>query len=232
MLSYFVENNVSFDGLASIGLAHVCEKPSSLVCRQIIGGPFGFGYSLGSTETINESRIGYFQNRQEIQNFGKFAIARDTEQTFNPDCLRRSNSIQSHPWQDWAGNTWQIPIARRWVDSLGQPVIQCALPRYLSINNDGNWVHGGVLPKHEKLWTLATKFFDDSIEAASTATGDTYSVPLPKLDDVCDVVFGTNYRVSKYEIAFLKTLLEYSSFEIMKLVTDDIGFEQLQKKTG
>lgn len=231
MLSYFVQKDVSFGDLASIGLAHICEKPSALVCRQVIGGPFGFGYALGSTETIGEPRIGYYPDRQQIQNFGNFAIARDTESVFNPECLRRSSSIQSHPWQDWSGNTWQIPIARRWVDGSGNPVVQCALPRFLSVNETGDWVYGGVLPKHEKLWSLANKFVDDSLEAMESATGETFLIPMPNLDDVCDVVFGANYRVSKFEIAFLKTLIDSSCFEIMKLVKDDPGFEQIQKKT-
>lgn len=231
MLSYFVANHTSFADLPSLGLAHICDKPNSLVCRQIIGGPFGFGYALGSTESIDERKIGYYQDRQEIRNFGKFAIARETALVFSPTSLRRSNAIQSHSWQDWADNTWDIPIARRWVDGSGNLAVQCALPRFLELNEDGNWIHGAVIPKHGKLWALANKFVDDSLLAMESATGDTYMIPMPSLDDVCDIVFGTNYRVSKFEIAFLKTLMESSCYEVMKLVKDDPGFEQLQKKT-
>jgi hypothetical protein len=230
VLSYFVPKYVSFSDLASIGLAHICDDPNRLVCRQVFGAPFDF--ALGSTETISEMRIGYFPNAQEIQSFGKFAIARDTSVTFQPESLRRSNSIQSHPWQDWSGNTWQIPIARRWVDGSGNPAVQCALPRFLSINDTGDWVYGGVLPKHEKLWVFVNKFIDDADKASEgVPEGEPYFIPMPSLDDVCDVVFGANYRVSKFEIAFLKTLMDSSCFEIMKLAKDDPGFEKLQKKT-
>lgn len=230
MLSYFVDKFVSFGDLASVGLSHICDNPSSLVCRQVFGGPLAF--ALGSTETISEMRIGYFPNAQEIQIFGKFAIARDTSVAFNPESLRRLNSIQSHPWQDWSGNTWQIPIARRWVDGSGNPVVQCALPRFLSINDSGDWVYGGVLPKHEKLWAFVNQFLDDITAACEgVEPGASYNIPMPSLNDICDLVFGTNYRVSKFEIAFLKTLMDSSCFEIMKLVKDDPGFEQLQKKT-
>ncbi len=231
MISYFVEKAILFKDLASIGLAHICEKPSAFVCRQIIGGPFNHNFAIGSTETIGEPRIGYFRDRQEIQNFGKFAIARDTEATFDPACLLKSTAIQSHPWQDWAGNTWQIPIARRWLDGSGQLVVQCALPRYLEMNESGQWVYGGVLPRHAKLWELATKFEEDILEAIQHAVDGKYTVPVPSLDDVCDIVFGTNYRVSKYELSFLKTLLDSSCYDVMKLVKDDPGFDQLQKKT-
>lgn len=231
MLSYFVRDSIEFKDLASLGLSHICEDSSKFVKRQVISGFADYQWAIGSTETINESRVGYYPGRQEIQDFGSFAIARDTEQTFTPDCLLRSSAVDSHPWQDWSGNTWQIPIARRWTDGTNGLAIGCALPRFLSINKTGEWVYGGVVTKHEKLWKLANKYFTDSMEAIEKADGGSYFVPLPDLNDVCDIVFGTNYRVSKYEIAFLKTFVDSSSFQIMKLVVDDPGFEQLQKKT-
>jgi hypothetical protein len=231
MLSYFVRDSIEFNDLASLGLAHICEDSSKFVKRQIISGFESYHWAIGSTETISEARIGYYPGRQEIQDFGSFAIARDTESKFDPACLLRSSAVDSHPWQDWNGNTWKIPIARRWVDGMGGLAVDCALPRFLSIDQSGDWVYGGVVSKYEKLWKLANKYFSDSMEAIKKAHGDTYTVPLPSLDDICDVVFGANYRVSKYEIAFLKVFLVSSNHQIMKLVADDPGFEELQKKT-
>lgn len=232
MLLYFVKDDVDFNGLGAIGLGHICDKPSSFSKRQVLGGPFGCNWAIGSTETIAEPRIGYFPNRQELKDFGKFVIARDTETTFCPDALLRANAVGSHPWQDWAGNTWQIPIAQRWIDGDGNPMLMNALPRFLSIGDSGEWEFGGVLPRHEKLWNLAAKFYSDRIEASLEATGDTFTVPIPPIDEVCEVVFGANYRVGRYELSFLKTLLPSSVYEIMKLVIDEPGFIALQKKTA
>lgn len=232
MLSYFVEKSISFVDLASIGLAHICDDPNAFVCQQVINGPHGMSYAVGSTETIGGPRIGNYPARQEVKHFGKFAIARDTEAAINPECLRRSNSIKSHPWQDWSGNTWQIPIAQRWIDGNGNPMTITALPRYISIGDSGEWEFGGVLPKHEKLWELANRFYSERLKASEEAEiGTTFSVPIPSIDDVCDVVFGANYRVSRYELSFLKTLLPESIYEVMKLVIDEPGFMAIQKKT-
>lgn len=232
MICYFVRESIDFKNLDSVGLGHICETPSAFVKRQLVSGPFGYGWSIGSTETIGEPRIGYYPARQRVQDFGKFAIALDTESEFKPDCLLRKNAISSHPWQDWSGNTWQIPIAQRWIDTQGNPNLVNNLPQFLSVNEHGDWVYGGVLPRHEKLWKLAMDFHSERVRAIEEATGDTVRFSLPGLDDIANVVFAANYRVGKYELGFLKVLLESSNYEIMKLVTDEPGFAELQKKTA
>jgi len=232
MLCYFVRESIEFKTLDSVGLGHICETPGSFVKRQLVNGPFGTNWAIGSTETIGESRIANYPTRQRVQDFGKFAIALDTESEFNTDCLfRKKNAISSHPWQDWSGNTWQIPIAQRWVDSQGNPALTNNLPQFLSVNENGDWVYGGVLPRHENLWKLAMDFHSERLRASEESTGDTISIRLPSLDDIANVVFGANYRVSKYELGFLKVLMASSNYEIMKLVTDEPGFAELQKKT-
>lgn len=231
MICYFVPAAVSFSDLARYNLSHICDAPDDLVCRQLVSGPFGYQFAVGSKQTLPEARIGYFPEKQEITNFGSFAIARDNQSEFSPASLLRPDAVPFHPWLDWSNREWRIPIARRWVDYNGSPIVKCALPQYLSINEAGSWVYGGVLPRHQKLWDLANKFQSDAAEAYQSATSDSYFIPMPSLDDVCDVVFGANYRVSKYEIAFLKVLCDNSAYSIMRLVVDDPGFELLQKKT-
>jgi hypothetical protein len=231
MLQYFVRDSIEFADLSSIGLAHICEDASKFVKRQVLSCIGDYRFAIGSTETISEPRIGYFPTRQEVQDFGTFAIARDTEAKFDPACLLRSTSISSHPWKDWQGNTWQIPIARRWVDGSGGPQFACELPRYLTIESN-TWVYGNVLPKYKSLWDLASKFFDGIVDSErSVAPGENYKIAVPSIDDVCNFVFGSNYRVSQYEMAFLKSLTIDSVFTICNLVIDQPGLESIQKKT-
>lgn len=232
MLVYFVPENIQFENLASIGLSHICDRPQDFLRRQLISGPHGFQWVIGSKESIPETSIGYFPGRQETQSFTKFAIGRFTDSPFNPESLLRKTAVSGHEWTDWAGNKWTIPVARRWVDSDGKLTVQNSLPQFLSINDQEEWVFGGVLPRYAALWRIATEFFAASITAESEAeTGQTYTVSLPDLDDICGIVFGANYRVSKYEMAFLKSLTAADLIAIMRLVIDEPGFEQLQKKT-
>lgn len=232
MLVYFVPDHIQFENLGSIGLAHICEKPQDFLRRQLINGPHGFSWVIGSKESIPENSIGYFPGRQETQTFGKFAIGRFTDSPFNPESLRRKTAVSGHEWTDWAGNKWTIPVARRWVDSDGKLAVSNPLPQFLALNDQDEWVFGGVLPRYAELWRIATEFFDESIKnEAEAEPGSTYKIWLPDLDDICSIVFGANYRVTKYEMAFLKSLTAADLLPIMRLVIDEPGFEQLQKKT-
>jgi hypothetical protein len=233
MLLYFVPESTQIEDLESLGLRHIYEDPSNLVRVPIFGGPHGFGCVFGSKESLPESRIGYCPAQQEIQNFGRLAIGKYKDSKFDPESLLRSSPLSFHTWKDVNGMTWKIPIARKWTERGGNMACSCSLPQYLSISETGEWVYGGVLERYSQLWDVASQYYSSRSEAIRVANpGETYTFNVPDFDDICSAVFGANYRVGKYELAFLKALVPDSFSQVLSLVVDDPGFEELsQKKT-
>jgi len=233
MLVYFVPESTQAKDLDALGLRHIYEDPSKLVRVPIFGGPFGMGCVFGSTESISEPQIGYFSDRQTVHNFGKFAIGIGKDASYEPESFARSSPLDSHSWKDANGNQWRIPIARRWNDRAGSLVPECNLPRFLTIDESGEWKYGGVLDRYSHLWGVAATFFANRAEALEKATpGNSYTFEIPDFDEVCSAVFGSNYRVSRYELALFKALTPQSFSEVLSLAVDDPGYEALtQKKT-
>lgn len=233
MLLYLTPENTQAKDLDSLGLGHIYDDPSNLVRVPVFNGLFGYGCVFGSRESLPEPEIILALDRQEWTNYGKFAIGKYKGRDYDPASLARPTQIDSHPWKDINGKTWQIPIARRWFDHGGQYVTRCELPRFLSIDESGQWQHGGVLEKYESLWDLACTFHDNRAEAMAKAEpGQSVSFAMPDFDGICSAVFGANYRVSRYELAFLRCLSPRSFGEVLSLVVDDPGFDAItQKKT-
>jgi hypothetical protein len=232
MLLYFVPSQTAVSPpLNTIGLAHIVDQPGDLMTRQVTTGPMGVpGVVIASKHSISESELGYFVDRQEWKTFGKFAIGKQKDAPIKPESLRRPSAIDGHIWTDWAGNKWEIPIARRWVDGSNGPIANCNLPRSLGLDENGKWVYDEVLPHLKKLWSMATDFFESCVN--SEPIGDNQvSIKLPELDDICSVVFGANYRVTKFEMSFLQVLTQESLVAVLDLLIDMPGLNQLQKKT-
>lgn len=233
MLLYLTPESVQAKDLDSLGLRHIYDDPSNLVRVPIFGGPFGFGCIWGSRESIPEPKIVFKPDLQEFTNFGKFALGWYKGTDYEPEHLARPNPISHHPWQDANGKTWRIPIARRWQDNSGSPEIDCNLPRYLTVNESGQWVYGGILQRYAQLWDIAAEYHERRTAAMMQADeGGKFAFQMPGFDEICSAVWGTNYRVSRYELSFLKAITPSSFGEVLSLVVDDPGFDAIsQKKT-
>lgn len=221
--------------LEELGLSHIADSPTDIIVRDIINGPGASIQAIASRHSLRiDSQLGYFPDRQEVCEFDRFTIAKIKDES-SPALLERKETIESHSWTDWRGQSWKIPIAKRWKEEDGLPRYRCALDRSLKVDRSGEWVLGDVLPKYKALWELATDFFDRLLnvqKVAETEQSSSYMVPSVELDDLCSIVFGANYRVSKYEIGMLEILRQRDQFDIMNLVIDLPGLTQLQKKTA
>lgn len=242
MFIYFLQNKLDRSSLTAttkhleeLGLSHIAESPSDIIVRDIINGPGASIQAIANKHSIpNDSHLGYFADRQDVFEFENFAIGM-IKGDWGPSAIERTDAIDSHPWQDWKGRSWKIPIAKRWESEDGQCQFRCALDRTLKVDRSGEWVFGDVLPKHRALWDLATDFFDRLAKAQKIAQDDqstSYLMPSVELSDLCSIVFGANYRVSKYEMGAMEILRAKDQFEIMNLVIDMPGFALLQKKTA
>lgn len=236
MFLYFVPGVLAMSPpkLIDVGLSHIIDRQRDLVSREAVRGPNGGGGCVfASSKAVIENRVGYFPEKQTWKNFGKFWIGHFNEPT-DISRLERDELQGYHTWKDWQENAWKIPIARRWESVNGVTAPVCALPNYLELNERGEWVFGGILPHLSKLWDFAIEFQDKRMKALDEAmekNQPTYRMELPGLDEIIEIVFAINYRVSKFEISLLKILQTSSGAEIMRLVVDDPGIEELQKKT-
>lgn len=241
MFIYFLKNKLDRSSpaattkqLEELGLSHIAESTSDIIVRDVINGPGASIQAIANKNSIpSDSHLGYFADRQDVFEFENFAIGM-IKGDWGPSAIERTDAIDSHPWQDWKGRSWKIPIAKRWESEDGQCRFRCALDRTLKVDRSGEWIFGDVLPKHRSLWSLATDFFDRLAQAQKVAENEqstSYLMPSVELSDLCSIVFGTNYRVSKYEMGAMEVLRARDQFEIMNLVIDMPGFALLQKKT-
>src|SRR5574343_294678 len=235
MLLYFTSEEIkNAEHLKQIGLGHIFETTTDLVRVPIFGGPQGFGVVWGSSLSLPESKIGYFPAKQQIHFFGRFGIGQYKGEAFRPESLLRPSAVSHHSWKDHLNREWRIPIARRWVEKDGGGLSwACELPQMIGVDEDGRWRKKGVISKYQELWTLANEYYSaraEAIEAASDDQANTYTFKLPDIDRLFDGVFGVNYRVSKYELTVLDVLTTSTAVEIAKLIVDDPGWDELQKK--
>jgi len=237
MFLYFIPGLVSVNAakLVDVGLSHIVDQPQDLVAREAIRGPNGGGGCVfTSSRSVAENRVGHYPDKQTWQKFDKFWIGKFNDEPTEIKRLERAELQRHHTWKDWQGNAWKIPIARKWQSFDGRLVPACVLPNYLQLNEQGEWVFGGILPHLARLWDFAVEFQDKRMKAADIAiekNQSTYEFELPGLNEVIETVIAINYRVSKFEISLLKVLQVDSAGEIMRLVVDDPGLEELQKKT-
>jgi hypothetical protein len=202
-----------------------------------LGGVFeseGFGKGTttkgpdgGSGLVVSYSnRTGHYKDTQVWQEIHgtKCWIGYDKNDPPTPDDLARDGvTIDGYFVELGDGNKWVVPVARH---ASGDP----NLPRpYKCI--DGKWAHGDVVPKYQKLWEVAEKFW----EVAKQQFGedeDSITVPLELNQEIefALIALSTNYRIDRTEASILQLLNKESVSGILGAVIDWPNVQRLLKK--
>lgn len=250
-LLYFFpgRDSIDLDGIAAEGLGYAFGKRAELSTRNVGDGPGGVGgvVACDGTRVPTECR-GYYPDRQKwVAVPGKrdadkaasrpFVGCFTNEHAPKPADLLRTDAIAGDAVELADGNEWTAPIARGFSSADDELIPQSKLATALTINDDGDWIESDVVPKHQRLWTIAEKFWDawvqfcNSLESSGGTTGE-LAIPETELRDDALRVLATNYHVGKAEARLLGLFDVDTAVEILLALVDWSTVKKwMEKKT-
>lgn len=124
-----------------------------------------------------------------------------------PAELARPNTLAGYTCKLLDGHTWVVPLVRQYEE--GQ--YDCALPRLLDFDDDGNPTPGQVIKQYRHLWELTAPIVDDLL--ATYGLGPEPDPPLTQAQktNVAVELLQTNYRVSLPELVLLEAIPDDST---------------------
>lgn len=226
-LLYFLagsRNSIDPDDLHRLGLGHIAQAGVHSVKISGRGGVDGReGILFAAADRLPVDRLAY---RPEAQTWAKVPDA-----LWRPDLRPPTSDLSCGYWSDdrpcpadllrpkaldghWTelgdGAAWLAPLARGRVPQEDSLPWFNALPRATSLDEDGSWIAGQVLPKYARLWAIAQEWWDVKFGAASAAAlearaGDPVQIrfDFAGLNDAAAECLAANYRLGKAEIALL-----------------------------
>jgi len=234
-LLYFVEHCKSVKRpaeLAELGLDYAFA-PGLPVCRP--NESTGPGETHGVCLGRSADRIGYYADQQT---WLRLPPLRDADGQPKSDAPARwvgfwndarptpaellvEEPLRGHAVRCRDGQHWIAPIALCCdADSAGQqPEPLNALPCTLQIDDAGEWTSGGIDRRYQRLWDVATGWWDHLHAAAGSATM-TFSGAA--LYDHALTVLQANYRLTRAEVALLGLMdtQGYVATELLKAAID------------
>jgi len=241
---------VTLQRVGELGLGYAFERrptPSG-VHRD---GPDG-GRGVIVADGSRVQKIGYYPDRQRWRRMPaqKAWVGLYHDAMPLPEDLARAELLGGRRLTLADGRDWIIPLARAWNDSLESAGWYHALPRQNDLDDAGRWVAGDVLPRYQRLWTVATGWWDAKHAAIAAAvaegTGDRGQGTGEEtvraefdfddfggLNDAAAYVLGMNYRVGRAEIALLGLLDTSTASRILDAAVDwDVFMGWIEKKTA
>lgn len=147
--------------------------------------------------------------------------------------LARNQQLGGH-WVKLGGQPWLVPVARRWTFADGVPAWMDVLPKRLGYV-DGQWAYVGVAARYAKLWSIAARWWDETMANNDLPTEDATHEPL-RVYEVAEMAveaLSFNYAVWHQEMASLGVLDESGITEVLNAVIDLPTYRSwaAQKKT-
>lgn len=239
-LLYYLPGGSSTVVLADLqkaGIAHAFEVPgrgdlpimSGCPCTK---GPDGSAGVVLADHRVVEG-IGYFEKTQTWRPMigGKAWVGFYRDDPPRPADLVCRSPIAGHlvPLND--EQLWLIPVARALDEDGSGLAFSNALPTTVTLNDEGQWENGGVVPRYAALWELATRWWDTLHEATAEASeSQTVAFDFQGGYDAALTALATNYRVGKSEIALLGLFNQECCREILNALVDWPTMEAFLKK--
>ena len=211
-LLYFIESPTAPKTpaeLAAWGLGHAFDKPP--VSRP--NNQTGPGGQAGVCLCASPDRIGFFPDQQRWLRFPTSPNPKIPNQQITwcglwtdspptPDDLRTAHPLRGSLVRLFDDQCWEVPIAVACDDESGAAM---AIPRTLSVDNEGQWISGPVKPRYEPLWAAAKSFWD-AIHGQVPDDQNELKLPIASVYDQAIAVLATNYRLTKTEVGLLGLL--------------------------
>ncbi len=220
--------------LQEVGLSYAFDKPS-IATRQALSGPDGAaGLVVASEKDLPPEAVGYFPDEQTWRKIPGLeawvGFYRKTPP--GPGDLERADALRGHPVLLGDGQEWTVPIARGWSDT--DPARwYIALPTVSTLDDQDNWIPGGISSRYQYLWTLAetwwTAFSAARTEGAGAEEGHAI-LAFEGIHNAAMQALGANYRIGKAEIALLGLFDDQNTVRIMNALIDWPTFKEWVKK--
>lgn len=204
------------------------------------GAQTGPGGAAGMVTSLGAGQIGYYPDRQVWHSMGLRGQEGSQRRVWfgwfvdrppGPADLQRDGALPGHRVRMFNDEEWTVPAAMQF-DS-GQ--FGGALPQVLDLSESGEWTLGPVKQRYERLWQVASEFFDAFMRAQADESEE--GVRLPKVVDMARLavdVLAANYRVSALEVAKLGLLDSRgtTAVEVLKAAIDWPTAIDWQKKSA
>ncbi len=216
------------------------------------GGP---GVVMAIDADLDGHALGYYPDKQTwLQIFTPSAalpaqwVGCYTDSPPTPEQLQRKQLLPGHLVTLGDGHRWEIPIARTWLEEDGQAAWLVFLPRRMTLDEEGQFTPGNVLPQYGKLWDASAGYFDrltaairaqqkreegkGKREEGKKAGEEEEGVSFLVDEDTCVDVLAANYRVGRAEVVLLGLLTWNGPHarNILEAAIDLPGWRQIQKK--
>lgn len=209
---------ISKPDLSRFGIDEVFGR-QPIAQRSTSPGPDGHGgVVFGLSVNGKDSRIGYFPDRQEWQEFktgeNSVFLGRDENNLPTPDNMARSEEITGHQVELLDGNKWTIPLARSFPEGM---VFGMA---YSGIGKDGKPIKE-ILPKYVEICRIAEKAWNGvQFDLGWVEDGDLADFPDDQILTMACQFLTLNYHLTLKEVLFLRLLNENKSNEILCAAVD------------
>jgi hypothetical protein len=234
---------VKVDELRAAGLAHAFDAGrETCTAVEVRGGPDkATGVVVADHRRVPPAQIGYYADKQTWRRIPKstawvgfYAAERPTPSDLARDALLSTGYLVKL----CDGQEWSIPVARGVLDGAGEGPLVCSmLPESTTIDDDGQWQAGGVLPQYAELWRIAERWWDCIVQSAAKAEdveGDSPQVvfEFEELNDAALVALAANYHVDRAEVALLGLFDDRCTPAVLNALVDWPTVQAWIKKNG
>ncbi|RQV98643.1 hypothetical protein EH220_03050 [bacterium] len=212
---------VRLDEARRLGLGYAFDGGSPACVNGVTGPDDATGTIFGDRKRFKEKNICYLPSEQKWRKIPRpkdstpVWIGWYTSYIPTPDDLARPKIIDGGKIVLNDGNTWTIPCVRKFDEAFG---FKNHLPRVIDQDDEGNWIYGGILPQHEKLWDAVGRFLEQLCKVVEDGSAEEYMIT-DELDAVA-LLLSANYVIDKTEIAALGLMNEDLIFEVLKIASD------------
>lgn len=120
-----------------------------------------------------------------------------------PDELRRQHALRGHSVMLGDGQSWLVPVARLCTREAGEIRWAIGLPRKFEVGEDGGWCYGPVVARYQRLWDIATQWWDEVVRGTIDGGSMEISLTIQQCLDMAAEVLRANYRVGVVELSLL-----------------------------
>ncbi len=200
-----VDKPVTREDVGGWGLAYAFDgspQHALISGRTPTGEP---GQLFADNSRIGEQRFGYKEDNQTWRKIPKSDVwvGFDNLDRPSPDALLRRESLDGEGVKLNDGLVWIIPRLWFFADGNG---FQLALPIVADVDDEGNWISGGVDVGHQELKDYADRMLEATIMAVTDEEHQIEPMDTVEMLDIAACLLSANYVISKTEIGMLGLL--------------------------
>ena len=247
---YYIEGatqDVKIADLRRFGLGHAFDNDGDFTASGVTRGPgapgssdAGPGIVVATMSRLGERALGLYPDEQTwriILGTGdqKVMVGHYKDDPPRPVDLARTTQLPGHPVVLADGQTWLIPIARAVAEQQGQLQLVQNLPQRTTLDDKGDWVRDGVIPKYARLWEIANQWWDQVIAALNDTdlpdSGESQiSFEFAGRNDAAVAALSANHAIGKFETAMLELFDDQCAGLILSALIDIPSINMFLKK--